>query len=69
VVPANVPFAAARVKSCRVATTWLFGQPKNAGPNEFTVTVSAALVPAAFPTVTGCGPDLSSGDKSPRFQF
>jgi hypothetical protein len=34
VVPANVPFLAARLKSCRVATAWLLGHAKNAGPKR-----------------------------------
>src|ERR1700722_5667261 len=61
VEPANVPLFAAKLKSCRVATTWLLGHGKNAGPNGLDVTVNAALDPAEFFTTTCCEPEPTSG--------
>src|SRR5215475_9879566 len=56
VAPGNVPSLTARLKSWRVATGWLFGHRKNAGPNCCDVTVDAELVPPSVLTVTAIGP-------------
>ena len=61
VAPANVPAFAAKLKFCRVATAWLPGHVKNAGPNKVDCTVNAVLLPAALVTVTCSEPGPTSG--------
>src|SRR5438128_11841253 len=64
VAPANVPAFAAKEKFCRVATAWLPGHKKNAGPCAIADTaVNALLAAPATATVTDTGPAPTSGTK------
>src|ERR1700720_1475924 len=60
VAPAKVPAFTAKLKSCRVATTWLPGHRKNAGLYKLAVVVADAE-PAGVVTVTVTGPGPMSG--------
>src|ERR1019366_873180 len=61
VAPENVPALTAKLKSWRVATGWLPGHGKKAGPYWLAVVGNAALVPPAVVTVTEVGPGATSG--------